>query len=77
MTKYQEEIFKDIKSGAKLQCSEGSDWKAWLNYTDGTSKKVNRRSAEIVCDVNSNVLSFGNNDGISYKPNRMNKYDLL
>jgi hypothetical protein len=67
MTKYQDQILKDLKNGAKLQCTEGSDYKAWLVYPDGTERKVRRDSAEKVCNENESLLIFGRPDGIAHR----------
>ena len=67
MTKYQDQILKDLKNGAKLQCTEGSDYKAWLVYPDGTERKVRRNSAEKVCNENEGILIFGRPDGIAHR----------
>lgn len=67
MTKYQEQILKDLENGAKLQCTEGSNYKAWLVYPDGTERKVRRDSAEKVCYENDSLLIFGLHDGIIHR----------
>ena len=63
----QDQILKDLKNGAKLQCTEGSDYKAWLVYPDGTERKVRRNSAEKVCNENESLLIFGRPDGIAHR----------
>jgi hypothetical protein len=67
MTKYQDQILKDLKDGAKLQCTEGHNYKAWLVYPNRHERKVRRDSAEKVCNENFEDLIFGSFDGISYK----------
>ena len=67
MTKYQEQILKDLKDGAKLQCTEGSNYKTWMNYKDGRIRKVRRDSVERVCNENENLLIFGRPDGIAHR----------
>jgi hypothetical protein len=67
MTKYRDQILKDLKNGAKLQCTEGSDYKAWLVYPDGTERKVRRDIAEKVCNENEGILIFGRPDGIAHR----------
>lgn len=67
MTKYQDQILKDLENGAKLQCTEGSNYKAWLVYQNGTERKVRRDSAEKVCAENESLLIFGRPDGIVHR----------
>jgi tRNA G37 N-methylase TrmD len=67
MTKYQDQILKDLKNGAKLQCTEGRNYKTWLVYPDGTKRKVRRDSADKVCAENESILIFGRHDGIAHR----------
>lgn len=67
MTKYQDQILKDLKNGAKLQCTEGSNYKVWLVYPDETERTVRRDSAEKVCNENESLLIFGRPDGIAHR----------
>ena len=69
MTRYQVKIFEAIREGALLQCTEGENYKCWLLYPDGTKRTVRRDSAEKVCDLNEEVLIFGNKAGILHYKN--------
>lgn len=42
----QKSIIDEMLKGAILDCSEGSNYKAWLKYPEGTKKSINRISAE-------------------------------
>jgi hypothetical protein len=67
MSKYQNEIITALKNGARLQSTEGSNYRAWLIFSDGTTKRVRRDSAEKVCMDYSHKLIFGEWGGIRYR----------
>jgi hypothetical protein len=73
MSKYQQQIIEAIKNGAKLQCTEGTNWRAWLKYPHGEIKYVRRDSANKVCQQYSDILIFGKYEGISYKLKNKNE----
>lgn len=73
MTKYQDQILKDLKKGAKLQCTEGSNYKTWLVYLDGTKRNVRRDSAEKICNKNARYLVFGEHEGIRWREPNVKK----
>jgi hypothetical protein len=55
----QKSIIDEMLKGAILDCSEGSQYKAWLKYPDGTKKSINRISAEkITTESSFQYLSF-------------------
>ena len=66
MTNYQDQILKDLKNGAKLQCTEGINYTTWLIYPDGKKRNIRRDSAEKVCNENERLLIFGRHDGITH-----------
>ncbi len=67
MSKYQNKIVDALKSGAKLQCSEGSNYKTWLVYPDGKKENVRKDSANKVCIDFERKLIFGGWGGISWR----------
>ncbi len=67
MSEYQQMIILALQNGAKLQSSEGTNYKCWLNYPNGERKNVRRDSAEKVCDEYQDSLVFGEMDGIRWK----------
>lgn len=67
MTKYQNQILKDMKDGAKLRCTEGTNYKTWLLYPDGEKRTIKRDAAEKVCTENAELLLFGRHDGIAHR----------
>ena len=73
MSKYQNEIIEAIKNGAKLQCSESNNRRAWLKYTNGDIKYIRRDSANKVCEQYSDILIFGEYEGIRYKLTQKDK----
>jgi hypothetical protein len=63
----QKRIIDEMLKGAILDCSEGSNYKAWLKYPEGTKKSINRISAEkITTESSYQYLSFSN-DGWKIK----------
>lgn len=78
MTKYQLMIFEALKIGARLQSTEGENYRCWLIYPNGTRKNIRRDSAEKVCDENEQHLIFGEHEGIRWQePNRNTRRILL
>jgi hypothetical protein len=67
MSKYQTKIVEALKNGAKLQCTEGANYKTWLVYPNGKIENIRRDSANKVCLDYENKLVFGLNEGISWK----------
>ena len=67
MSKYQTKIVEALKKGAKLQCTEGKNYKTWLIYADGKKQKVRRDSANKVCIDFESKLVFGEWSGIRWK----------
>jgi len=67
MSNYQLMILDALQMGAKLQCTEGENYKCWLVYPDGKKKNVRRDSAEKVCNENEQYLIFGEVDGIKWR----------
>jgi hypothetical protein len=67
MSKYQIKIVEALKSGAKLQCTEGANYKAFLVYPDGTKENVRRDSANKVCSDFEGKLAFGEWSGIRWR----------
>jgi hypothetical protein len=67
MSRYQQRIVNALKVGARLQCTEGRNYRAWLVYTDGTIEKIRRDSANRVCmDYDKNLI-FGEWGGIRWR----------
>ncbi len=64
LTKYQESILLDMECGAKLQSSEGSNYKTWLVYPNGNKLNIRKDSAEKFCEIMEEDLVFGEHDGI-------------
>ena len=50
ISRYQQKIVNHLKNGSKLQSTEGTNYKTWLVHSDGSIEKVNRISANIICD---------------------------
>lgn len=67
MSNYQKQIVEALKSGAKLQCTEGANYRAWLVFKDGTKKNVRRDSANKVCSDYEGKLVFGEHSGIRWR----------
>ena len=67
MTKHQKQIIEDLKAGALLRCTEGANYKAWLEYPDGSIRKIRRDSSEKICFVYENKLVFSEPNGIRWR----------
>jgi hypothetical protein len=67
MSKYQTKIVEALKSGAKLQHTEGKNYKVWLVFPDGSTEKVRRDSAERICSEYMGKLVFGERSGIRWR----------
>jgi hypothetical protein len=67
MSDYQLMILEALQIGARLQSTEGKNYKCWLVYPNGERKNVRRDSAEKVCEFNSDYLVFGEREGIRWK----------
>ena len=67
MSKYQTKIVEALKNGAKLQCTEGANYKTWLVYSDGKKENVRRDSANKVCSDFESKLVFGEWSGIRWR----------
>jgi len=66
MSKYQQKILNALKNGAKLDCTEGSNYKTWLVYPDGEKENVRRDSVNAVCSEYEGKLKF-EKDGIRWR----------
>ena len=66
VSKYQNKIIEALKNGAKLQSSEGANYKCWLVYSDGSKETVRCDSANKVCIKYESKLKFGEFDGIKW-----------
>jgi hypothetical protein len=66
MTKYQTKIVEALKKGAKLQCTEGANYKTWLVYPNGEKENVRSDSANKVCSYFESELVFGEWSGIRW-----------
>lgn len=67
MSKYQTKIVEALKNGAKLQCTEGENYKTWLVYPNGEKENVRRDSANKVCLDYESKLVFGEWSGIRWR----------
>jgi hypothetical protein len=67
VSKYQNKIVEALKSGARLQSSEGKNYKCWLVYSDGKEETVRRDSANKVCLEYESKLKFGELEGVKWK----------
>lgn len=67
MSKYQTKIVEALKSGAKLQCTEGVNYRTWLVYPNGETENIRRDSANKVCTDFFNKLIFGEYTGIRWR----------
>ena len=67
MTDYQLMILEALQIGAKLQSTEGENYRCWLIYPNGERKNVRRDSAEKVCNENGRYLVFGEQEGIRWR----------
>ena len=67
MSKYQRKIVDALKNGAKLQCTEGANYKTWLVHSDGKKENVRRDSANKVCSDFESKLIFGEWSGIRWR----------
>lgn len=67
MSKYQTKIVEALKKGAKLQCTEGVNYKVWLVYPNGNKENVRRNSANKVCLDFEDKLVFGEMSGIRWR----------
>jgi hypothetical protein len=67
MSKYQTKIVEALKNGAKLQCTEGANYKSWLVYPDGKKVNVRRDSVNKVCSDFESKLVFGEWSGIRWR----------
>jgi len=64
LTKYQTKIVEALKNGAKLQCTEGPNYKTWLIYPDGRKENIRKDSANN--DFESKLI-FGEWSGIRWR----------
>lgn len=69
MSKYQTKIVEALKNGAKLQCTEGTNYKTWLIYPNGNKENIRRDSANKVCSNFESKLVFGELSGIRWRTN--------
>jgi hypothetical protein len=67
MSKYQTKIVEALKNGAKLQCTEGLNYKTWLVYPNGDKETIRRDSANKVCSKFEHKLIFGEWSGIAWR----------
>ncbi len=67
MSKYQQMIINSLKDGAKLQSTEGNNYKTYLIFPNGERKNIRRDSSEKVCLEYESKLVFGEKDGIRYR----------
>lgn len=66
MSKYQTKIVEALKNGAKLQCTEGVNYRTWLVYPNGETESIRRDSAIKICADFFDNLCFGEPDGIRW-----------
>ena len=66
LTNYQKVILSLMKLGGILKCTEGENYKAWIEHKDGSITKTNRRSAVSFCEKMHQKIDYGN-DGITLK----------
>jgi hypothetical protein len=64
---YQTKIVDALKNGAKLQCSEGVNYRTWLVYPNGEVETVRRDSANKVCLDFQDKLIFGEWSGVRWR----------
>jgi len=50
-TKYQQWIIGEMKKGAVIKCTEGNDYKVWLEYINGDKIIIRRNSANIITSI--------------------------
>jgi hypothetical protein len=67
MSDYQLMILEGLQIGARLQSTEGVNYKCWLVYQNGERRNVRRDSAERVCQDNERYLVFGEHEGIRWR----------
>lgn len=67
MSNYQNKILNALKNGAKLQCTEGKNYKTWLIHPNGEKENIRRDSANKICSNYENNLTFGDWDGIKWR----------
>ena len=67
MSKYQTKIVEALKNGAKLQCNEGANYKAWSVYPNGKKENIRRDSANKFCSDFESKLVFGEWSGIRWR----------
>lgn len=67
LTKYQLKIVEELKLGARLQSSEGKNYKTWLVYPNGDKSIIRRDSSEKICELYERNLIFGEHLGIRWR----------
>jgi hypothetical protein len=67
MSEYQTKIVEALKNGAKLKCTEGTNYKTWLVYPNGKIENIRRDSANKVCSAFAPKLVFGEWSGIRWR----------
>lgn len=65
-TAAQETIYNHLANGAKLQCTEGANYKTWIEYPHGKQINIRRDVAERFCEKFNHCLEY-NNNGIKLK----------
>lgn len=61
------QIVDKMKSGAKLQCSEGKYYKTWLVFPDGQTEKTSKTIANKIAIRYNDELVFGEQEGIRFR----------
>ena len=61
LTPHQKQIFKLLKEGGILKCTEGTNYKAWLEMPNYDIINVRKDTVDI-------ILNFINTDMFNYKP---------
>jgi len=64
ITKVQQTILLEMEMGAKLQSTEGTNYKTWLEFPDGSIRPIPTKTAEKFCDTFEEDLVFGESEGI-------------
>jgi hypothetical protein len=61
------QIVDKMKSGAKLQSSEGKYYKTWLVFPDGSTEKISKKIANQIAIKYADELIFGEHEGIRFR----------
>jgi hypothetical protein len=69
MKKLERKIFNALQNGARLQSSEGKNYKTWLIFENGETETIRRDLAESFCEKYEQDLVFGDWNGIYWRKN--------